>query len=68
MKQPQKDIIIFGSHILGLSIIGIWIAVTFAFENGIVFGIVFGVGILLCVGERQSMKEPSQSFGDVIGQ
>jgi hypothetical protein len=67
MKQPQKDIIIFSSFIIGFSIICIWVAVTIAFENGIVLGIVLGIGILLCVGVRQFMKEPSQSVGEVRG-
>lgn len=62
MNQPQKDIVIFGSYIIGFSIISIWVTVTIAFANGIGMGVLLGIGILICVGVRQFMKESPQSF------
>ena len=67
MKQPQKDIVIFGSIIFGYSILCIWVAVSYDLQRGLIVGGIIGIGILLCVGVRQFMKESSQSFTEVMG-
>ena len=67
MNNTKKDRIIFTIYIIGFSVISILVGLVYSFENGLVMGIVLGIGILLCVGARQIFKETTSQKNTKVG-